>query len=165
MKRLLALSLLLLAPFASAAPVPEAADVPLPKGLPPRLTTAKMTRPGELVLTELVPVAIDYTAAVEVIVDGKKTIREERRMRVEYQSVERTTKLAGLEGYDGKGAKLSEKALANALRKRTVVAVSLDNKPVDPVYLGALRPGTVVLVFRPSSAPPARRVPSGGAQY
>jgi RNA polymerase sigma factor (sigma-70 family) len=70
--------------------------------------------------------------------------------------------LAEVRTYDTQGKPVEKKKLAGLLIGETLVLVSADGKPIDPIYLRLVKEGTLVFVL-PSSSPPAVGEPPVGA--
>jgi hypothetical protein len=153
---LLALVLVcLLAPVAPGAPAPPppAKDLPIPKGAPPFLTLARMTKEGNLVTLAHVAVLREQRVTVNRLVNGKQ-VAEERTVRTtSYEVVEQTMKVKGLQASYADGKKVDAKKLPALLAKRTLVLLA-DAGPVDPVYLRAFKENLLVLTLPAGPAAP-----------
>ncbi len=76
-------------------------------------------------------------------------------------SYERTDELLAVDytldevkAYDTRGKVVQPKKLPELLKGETVVLVSADGKPVDPLYLRLVKDGTLVFVLPASAIPP-----------
>ncbi len=99
---------------------PAVAPTRFPAGLPPWLVTAYLDRDGDVAWNWLAdPVAIDPRGSLS--------------------TDEFATKLVS-------GAALKPADVKERLKRRTVVAIAADAKPVDPFYLNLLAPETIVIV-------------------
>ena len=67
-------------------------------------------------------------------------------------------KLADLEVSNAQGKKLSESEIREALRKPTVVLLSVDGKPVHEYYLSIMKPETLVIIDKLAKPAPAKSI-------
>ncbi|MFQ3593899.1 MAG: hypothetical protein SNJ82_12030 [Gemmataceae bacterium] len=133
--------------FCEQDPEPE----PKPKGPAPVLV--KISGKVDAV-SVLVPQVRMVTIEKEVI-EEKDGVKVAKRVREQIpQTFNRyvTFRLTGAKGQLASGKKLDADAVAKALDKEQVVALSVDGKPVDPAYLRMLKPGTLVIEATPSEA-------------
>lgn len=133
---------LLLASLFVCAQDPE----PEPKAKGPAPVLVKLSGKVDAV-SVLVP-QIRMMTIEKVVVEEKDGMKVTKKVREEIpQTINRyvTFRLTGAKGQLAGGKKLDAEAVAKALNKEQVVALSVDGKPVDPAYLRMLKPETLVI--------------------
>lgn len=126
--------------------VPQVRAGDLPKGPPPRVMTAQVDKEGKPFLTGYVAETREEKVTYKGVVNG----RPENLVKTVTVSVmvPRVVYLAdaGVEVFGTDGKRVDAKNLK--FRGPVGVFVSADGRPVDPVYLRLVRPGTLIVVGR-----------------
>jgi RNA polymerase sigma factor (sigma-70 family) len=99
---------------------------------------------------------ITYKPVTRFLADGTNPVTSYEQHN-ELLAVDYTLKDVKI--YDTRGKKVGPKKLPELLKGETVVLVSADGKPVDPLYLRLVKEGTLVFVLPASAISPAAPPP------
>ncbi len=123
-----------------------------PKGPPPDIAFCKMEG-GSLKRNIFAFVPEEFSVKVKYVKDGKTYEKEERRTRLAVAIVMSELPPAGLTFTTAGGKKIEAAEARKKLGAGAIAAFSADGRPVDPSYLKALKPDTVVVVAPVYGAP------------
>jgi hypothetical protein len=138
----------LLTAAALNAPGPGADENPAPpKGPQPTARVASLDEEGNVRVRITEAGERPVTTVKRTVVGGAVREVETTVMTPFFSEIVKKVPVKDVKAFDTRGKALDEKALAEALKKETIVLVSADGNPVDPFYLKIVKEGTVVLVL------------------
>jgi hypothetical protein len=137
------------------------ADPDPPAGPAPSLVVGQVDAKGNLVVHVTYEVIVPVLTKVEVIVDGKKEIRDVPVARKEVRQTTQTHDLSRAIVTNARGKKIAADELAKLLSRPRPVVLATTGRAVDPGYLGLLKDDTIVIVVpAPAGIPVPKERPA-----